>query len=135
MIIFDNESDEIARISKNTTKVFIGLFGFYPHDRLEDLELFLQKELGLTVVGNDERDAQVNAAIKVYEAFDRRTADYGHVLTIPFSSEPEAKNFIEEKIRSSDFVNRRLFTDVEFIDADLFLGVLGSEYAAKEKAK
>lgn len=136
MIIYNEITEEgFLNITDKTTKVFIGIFGFYPHDRESDLQHFLTKELGLTEQKNsyDPDTVKGSEFFEVYNVCDRRTVDLGHVLTIGFNTEEEAEKFILEKIKSSDYVNLKMFTEIEFIDGDLFVNELRQMRAARQK--
>ena len=125
MLIFGYDTDDgFCNITPVTKNVFVGLFGFYPHARSEDLENFFDKEIGVKSISVADYSDSQNGLIEVYNVCDRRTFDSGRVMTIPFSSEAEAKLFIEDKIRSSDYVNKSLFNEIFFIDADDFLRAL-----------
>jgi hypothetical protein len=121
MVILDESTAEgFAKITKDTKTVFAAVFGFYSHDRVNDLQNFFKKDLGLKLAEADKTLSPGTLAIEVYNVCGRRTADLAHVLCIPFKSKAEAARFITEKIAKSDFVNKSLFDEVAFIDANVF---------------
>lgn len=107
-----------CEIDNNTTEVHIGLFGFYPHNRYEDLIQFFEKELLL--VDYDKQLTNMGFYRPVYLAYGTRETDAGHVLGLKFQNRNEAEAFIHDKIKNSVYVNLNIFNEIHFIDATKF---------------
>jgi sorbitol-specific phosphotransferase system component IIBC len=119
MIIFNEDTNEgFGKITKKTKKFLISIFGFYPYQREEDVVNFLEKDLGLKIVSDlSKLEKDKEMAIEVYNCVGGGRVDLGHVFTLDFKSKTEARDFINDKISNSDYVNKKMFSDIEFIDA------------------
>lgn len=132
MLIFGQNTEEgFGKITKSTKKFLVGIFGFFPYEREEDVNNFLTKELKLKIETGDLTKTAKNLAIEVYQASGGGTADVGYILTPEFKSKKEAQNFIDTKIQNSEYVNKRLFCDIEVIDAEAFYKLVDDDNKAR----
>jgi hypothetical protein len=74
-------------------------------------------------------------AVQVYNICDRRTSDLSFVLTKSFPSVKEARDFIEGKIKNSDLVTKRMFSEIEIIDGDEFNKAIDKNNKSEKEEK
>lgn len=142
MILFNicTQDDDELRIDENTTEFFACFFGFFPHNLDDNIESFIVTELELSQPkeDNDLSDFRKNGNTigLAYAMYDRRCFDHAYILPKTFSSKQEAENYINTKIKESDFVTKSMFDEIEVVDANKVMSVINEirDYKDKEKA-
>lgn len=146
MILFNvcTKDEDTFKIDNNTKNFVVAIFGFFPYQMQEEVDSFLEKELQTekTLKYEDCLDftTNINSMYKSligYNCVGGGTYDEAYLITKSFDSEIEAREFIEKKIKSSDYVTKRMFTDIEVLDADKVNSYLKKEveYSNVKKEK
>lgn len=129
MLIYNEDLGEDGcrlNVTSNTKTFLVGFFGFYPHDMANYFNKFLG-ELGVKKIIDDAKDLKKfvldgKYAVEGYNICDRRTFDVTIILPKTFTSEQSAIDWLNKKLKDSDYINKHDISEMGVMDADeLFL--------------
>lgn len=96
------------KATEKSKKVYVEIFGFFPYELFNNVENFLNFDLGLK---KDE-------IFTTYQVSGGKTTDAAYLLPMSFNNIKEAESFILNAIKNSDYVNKNMFNDIAFLDVD-----------------
>lgn len=142
MIVFNQEVGEkdcSFNVTTNTKKYIVGFFGFFPHSITNRFVKFLESLEIKEIAGHSDFDISLfslngDYGIDGYNMNDRRTFDTTIILPKTFNTEQEAKEWLDIKIKKSDFILKSEISEIQVLDADKFIDYLNTliEFDNKE---
>lgn len=142
MLLYNEElGTEDCKINPDsTTKQFlVAFFGFYKHHIADDFENFI-RELGMKNVIDksanfDTFSLDGNLGLEAYNCCDRRTFDVTIIVPKTFTSEVEALNWFNTKVKDSNFIKKSEICEIGVVDAEKLLIFLGVKIDYRKKVK
>lgn len=142
MILYNQELGEQEcefNISETTQKYLVSFFGFYPHNISHDFNNFLRELEFKDII--DKEDKLVNFkldgdwGLEAYAVYDRRTFDVAIILPKTFSSEQEALDWFNKKVKDSDYIKKSEIDEIDVLDGEKLLPFLNKIIDYKSKVK
>lgn len=142
MLVYNEELGEDGcrlNVTSNTDTFVIGFFGFFPHHMDESLNKFLS-EIAVKKIITGDKDLKKfkldgKYAVEGYNCCDRRTFDVTIILPKAFSSEQSAIDWLNQKLKDSDYINKRDISEIGVMDADALFALFAEEMAYDDKVK
>ena len=104
--------------TRDTNRFMVGLFGFFKHGDEDALEAFFVKELRLTTVKSDVFVLGKAQRCIVTEGANSKSFEEGYLLGRVFDTKAHAKAYILSEITHSAYVVKKMFFEIEILDAD-----------------
>lgn len=132
------DDDCKLNIDNQTTNFIVAFFGFFPHNIHDRFVSFLESLDIEEIADNGDVDVSnfvLNGsyAVEAYNVVDRRTFDITIVLPKTFNSEMQARYWLNEKIKESDYMSLADFSDIEVIDGDKLVELINERVMFKKK--
>lgn len=142
MLIYNEDLGEDGcrlNVTSDTKTFLVGFFGFYPHDMANYFNKFLE-ELGVKHIIDNDRDLKKfkldgKYAVEGYNVCDRRTFDVTIILPKTFTTEQSAVDWLKQKLKDSDYINKKDVSEIGVMDADALFTLFDDEMAYDNKIK
>lgn len=142
MLVYNEDLGEDGcrlNVTSETKTFLVGFFGFYPHDIADYFNKFLE-ELGVKKIIDDDKNLKKfkldgKYAVEGYNVCDRRTFDVTIILPKTFTSEQSAIDWLKQKLKDSDYINKNDVSEIGVMDAEALFALFDEEMAYDNKVK